>query len=173
MGVLPRFGHSYDDARETIPCDVPAEWHSHWKPNPNQRWLSDLLAKATWAVGCAGGDVDDGDDAPIMLVAVLRGRERNYLVAAGWAAGRSWDALEVDGLAGGNTVIPKEDWGALESHRQALFKELDSRFRVSVRPPDYDEIRQLLVRSAREPKQIVVGASSLVIPGARHFGHGH
>jgi hypothetical protein len=167
LGLVPPYGKPYADARENLPCDIPAQWHSHWRLDSERALLGSETLVATWAVACAGGDEDDSGLPPVSLVAVLRGRTRGYLVAAGWSVGRTFDALDTPGVSGLDSVIPEEDWAALSTQRRSLFKTLDTRFRITAKPIDYDAVRRLIVRSAQEPKQIAVGSTGLFIPGAK------
>jgi hypothetical protein len=131
--ILPQYSfESYEDAQMYVPAQMPAEWHSQvsGKDSMNRLW-SQILGNTRWAVACAGGKTDNGS-APVILLATVYTQDRAFMVAAGWSIGRSLDALDVKGVQGTDSVIPEEDYQALESHLQEMFAEkLDSRFRIS------------------------------------------
>jgi hypothetical protein len=123
-------GSSYEDAREYLPVKAAAEWHSdRIGIGPDKRKWSDFIGEASWAVGIAGGDSDEGEG--YVLIAPIAGRHRDFLVAAGWNVGRSLDAQETDGVTGEDTVIHNVDYVALDSIHKKSFKVLNSQFWIS------------------------------------------
>lgn len=128
--VLPN-GAGYDDAREFLPVKAASEWHNQRSGvDASQRKWSDFVGKAKWAVGIAGGDDHEGANGYV-LVAPIAGRNRDFLVAAGWGIGRSLDAQEADGVVGDDTIIHHVDYTALDSAHQSTFKQLNSLFWIS------------------------------------------
>ena len=128
--VLPN-GAGYEDAQEYLPVKAAGEWHSQrGSQNANKRNWAEYVGDAKWAVGIAGGDADEGANGYI-LVAPIRGRHRDFMVAAGWGIGRSLDAQESDGVRGNDTVIPETDYTSLASTHRPSFRKLNSTFWVS------------------------------------------
>jgi hypothetical protein len=121
--ILPN-GQGYDDAREFLPVRAASEWHSQMSAQDASKisWATHASG-AQWSVGVAGGDDDEGSNGYI-LVAPLKGKRRDFLVAAGWGIGRSLDAQEADGVSGGDTVVHNIDYEALASTHQASFSRL-------------------------------------------------
>jgi len=130
--VLPKSaGESYEAAQMYVPAQLPAEWHSQVSGTDSaKRAWAHILGRTRWAAACAGGEMDAGS-APVILLATIHTSKRDFMVAGGWAVGRSNDALEAEGVRGDDTVIPDEDYQALDSQLKDLFAELDSRFWIS------------------------------------------
>jgi hypothetical protein len=121
--VLPN-GENYGDAREYLPVRAASEWHTQMSGHDSSRtaWAT-YLKESKWSVGVAGGD-DDQCSNGYVLVAPLKGKRRDFLVAAGWGIGRSLDAQEQDGVQGGDTVLHEIDYAALASTHQTDFSKL-------------------------------------------------
>lgn len=121
--VLPN-GEGYDEAREFLPVQAASEWHSQKSGHDDSRttWTT-YFKESKWAVGIAGGDSEECSDGYI-LIAPLKGKRRDFLVAAGWGIGRSLDAQECDEVKGGDTVLHEIDYGALASTHQSVFSRL-------------------------------------------------
>jgi hypothetical protein len=118
--VIPA-SESYDDSREHYPVKASSEWHSlgRGRTSTGVNW-GDELAGARWSVGIAGGGEDESSG--VVLIATLKGRDRDFLVAAGWSVGRSLDAQESEGVKADDTVVPDEDYSALDTPHQKPFK---------------------------------------------------
>lgn len=123
MVVLPN-GEEYDDAREYLPVRAASEWHTQMSGQDDARvaWATHFR-ETKWAVGVAGGDDADCSNGYV-LIAPLKGRRRNFLVAAGWGIGRSLDAQETEGVQGGDTVLHEIDYGALAETHKTVFSPL-------------------------------------------------
>lgn len=123
--LLPRTGRSYSLERGAVPATEPAKWHdlTAGQDIQGKRWR-DYMLKSEWAVAVAGGDDKDEGANGFLLVAGVVARERRFLIAAGWGAGRSKDALEVNGISGKDTVIHKVDFASLSGHFQQWFHPL-------------------------------------------------
>jgi hypothetical protein len=121
--ILPN-GYGYDDAREFMPVRAASEWHSQMSGQDTSKisWATHVSG-AQWSIGVAGGDDDEGSNGYI-LVAPLKGKRRDFLVAAGWGIGRSLDAQEADNVLGGDTVMHNIDYEALASTHQTSFSRL-------------------------------------------------
>jgi len=168
--VLPN-GASYDDAREYLPVKAASEWH-------NQKTLADLneqkwsqhIGEAKWAVGVAGGDDQEGSSGYV-LIAPLAGRNRDFLVGAGWGIGRSLDAQESDGVAGDDTVIHTVDYGALDSAHKTSFRELNSLFWIS-RGLTVGSLRSRGIQSLVPDRPIVVPNIAKPVPQPKPWYYG-
>ncbi|MBP7828369.1 MAG: hypothetical protein KA248_00480 [Kiritimatiellae bacterium] len=160
--VLPKYaGESYEAAQMYVPAQLPAEWHSQVTGSDREKrpWAH-ILGKTRWAVGCAGGEVFNGS-RPVILLATVHTAKRDFMVAAGWAPGRSLDALDAEGVRGTDTVIPEEDYQAIDSQFQDLFEELDSRFRIS-RGLTKEKVRDATVQASAQQ------TGPYVVPVGRH-----
>lgn len=168
--VLPKYaGESYEAAQMYVPAQLPAAWHSQVSGSDSAKkpWTQ-TLGKTRWAVGCAGGEVVDGS-SPVILLATVHTGKRDFMVAAGWAVGRSSDAIGAEDVRGTDTVVPNEDYQALDSQLQDLFEKLDSRFRIS-RGLTKDKVRDATVRaSAQQVGPYVVPADRRTPPAKPHW----
>lgn len=117
-------GHKYEDSREFLPVRAAGEWHTQMSGHDSSKtaWAKHING-AQWAVGVAGGDDKECSNG-FILVAPLKGRKRNFLVAAGWGVGRSLDAQECDGVQGGDTVVHEIDHRDLASSHKVTFARL-------------------------------------------------
>ena len=128
--VLPN-GNGYAEAREFLPAKAASEWHTQvGESDSHKNKWSGYFGKATWSVGVAGGDEDEGASG-FVVVAPIAGRNRDFMVAAGWGIGRSLDAQESEGVKGNDTVIPGVDYLALDSGHKANFEELNTVFWIA------------------------------------------
>lgn len=123
--LLPRTGRPYSHERGAVPATEPAKWHDLTAGHDihGKRWR-DYMLKSEWAVAVAGGDDKDEGANGFLLVAGVVARQRRFLIAAGWGAGRSKDALEANGISGKDTVIHKVDYASLSGHFQQWFHPL-------------------------------------------------
>ena len=159
---FPLMGESYETARQYLPATAAAEWHDQISEK--------VFGKVTWAVGVAGGDSEEGSNG-FVLVAPIKTGQRDFLVAAGWGVKRSLDAQEADGVKGKDSVIPVEDYGALDSVWQDQFRELDSRFWIS-RGLSMSKIRNATIESAKRTPEIYVPQVARPVPSPRpHWNH--
>jgi hypothetical protein len=122
--ILPN-GYGYEDSREFLPVRVASEWHSQMSGQDISKvsWSTHANG-AQWSIGVAGGDDDECSNGYI-LVAPLKGRRRDFLVATGWGVGRSLDAQEADGVLGGDTILHEIDHKALASTHKVDFSRLN------------------------------------------------
>lgn len=165
--ILPENG-DYHDAREYLPVKAAGEWHKQKAgiDSAKRKWM-DHLGDAKWAIGIAGGDDEEGSDGYI-LIAPLTGRNRDFLVAAGWSVGRSLDAQESDGVAGDDTVVHDIDYAALSTSHSASFSTLNSQFWIShdVTP---EKLRTSAIKTVAATSPIFVPQISKPIPQPRPF----
>lgn len=165
--ILPT-NFDYDDAREYLPVKAAGEWHKQKAgiDSAKRKWL-DHLGDAKWAIGIAGGDDKEGSNGYI-LIAPLTGRNRDFLVAAGWSVGRSLDAQECDGVAGDDTVMHNIDYAALSTSHSASFSALNSIFWIShdVTP---EKLRASAVSTVAKSSPIFIPQIAKPIPQPRPF----
>lgn len=107
--VLPNPGETFAKARETLPATCSLTWHR--LPEGEKRFL-DSMGTSRWAVGVAAGDAEDGNEGR-MLVTDILAQGRTFKVVAGWAARRSNDAYQLDGIRGTETVVSEPDYQGL------------------------------------------------------------
>jgi hypothetical protein len=169
--ILPT-NSDYDDAREYLPVKAASEWHNQKAgvDSAKRKWL-DHMGDAKWAIGIAGGDDKDGSNGYI-LIAPLTGRNRDFLVAAGWGVGRSLDAQESDGVAGDDTVMHDIDYAALSTSHSASFSVLNSLFWIShdLTP---DSLLSSGISSVAQSSPIFVPRISTPVPQPRPHWHGN
>lgn len=166
--LFPKTGESFSAAKSYVPAMLPAEWHDQRATvNANRVAWSSIFGDARWAVGCAGGDVEDGI-APAMLIAPIQTSKRDFLIASGWAPGKSQDAIEAENVGADATVIPTEDYQTLDSQYQSVFKELDTRFWVA-KSLTKSQLASLAIASSRQDKKQYIAAAGIHIPPAKHF----
>jgi hypothetical protein len=169
--VLPN-GHNYEDSREFLPVRAASEWHTQMSGHDDSRvaWTKHING-AQWSVGVAGGD-DEQCSNGFVLVASLKGRRRNFLVAAGWGVGRSLDAQEADGVQGGDTVVHDVDHQALASSHKAAFDRLkgSSLFWVSHGLTN-DKVRSSGAASLATNATIQVSGVTQSIPAPRPWSY--
>ena len=137
MILLPKPGETYADARSYLAVEAARAWHRQefdglttLAANGGQRrsWR-ELLEGARWVIGWAGGDHEGEDNGHgYLLVANIRAGERGFLSVSGWGWGRALDAQEADYVRAEDTVLPNEDYHALDNLYQEGFRPLDSRF---------------------------------------------
>jgi hypothetical protein len=168
--ILP-INSDYDDAREYLPVNAASEWHNQKSgvDSAKRKWL-DQIGDAKWAIGIAGGDDKDGSNGYI-LIAPLLGRNRDFLVAAGWGVGRSLDAQESDGVAGDDTVMHNIDYAALSTSHSTSFSALNSLFWIShdLTP---DNLRSSGISSVTRSSPIFVPHISTPVPQPRPHWYG-
>ncbi|MFZ2655589.1 MAG: hypothetical protein WAX69_11725 [Victivallales bacterium] len=160
-----KIGEGFHQAQTYLPTLLPAEWHGQATSYKviDESWTK-AMGNVKWAVSFSGGDSDDG--MPVILVATIKTSQRDFLVASGWSVGKSLDALEADGVNGDDTVIANEDYGYLDSEYQDLFRELDSRFKIS-RNLTKNKIRDASIAATGSKAQVQVSNKSILVPSPR------
>lgn len=159
---FPLVGESYATSRQYLPATAAAEWHDQISEN--------IFGTVKWAVGVAGGDDEEGSDG-FVLVANLKTGHRDFLVAVGWGVRRSLDAQEADGVKGKDSVMPVEDYQALDSVFQAQFRKLSSLFWIS-NDLSLSKIRNAAVQDAKKSVEIFVPQVSRPVPSPKpHSGY--
>jgi len=143
---FPLMGESYETARQYLPATAAAEWHDQISEQ--------VFGKVTWSVGVAGGDDDEGSNGFVLVAPINTGR-RDLLVAAGWGVRRSLDAQEADGVRGRDSVVPVQDYDALDSVWQAPFSKLDSRFWISS-GLSVSKVQNAAIQSGKQTVEIYV-----------------
>lgn len=163
--LLPPYNESMSSARSELPVKAALQWHQAFG---TEKRFSQAITGARWTLGMAAGDEDEGNDGR-MIVADLPAAGRTYRVAAGWAAQRSGDAYQYDGVSAGDTVITRIDRNHLWSAHAESFKDLSSIFAKATIEALQKASAQRLSRAA-----LSVAAPSSVsmpLPPPRPFGY--
>lgn len=137
-----------------------------------RRLWAEALGGARWVLGWAGGDDEgEGDGRSYLLVANVLAGGRGFLTASGWGWGRALDAQEADYVRVEDTVLPHEDYRALDSVYQPGFSRLDTLFyRASYRSlEEAAEAKKSALASSRPA--VLVSSPQIVRPAARPYAH--
>jgi len=170
MVLLPRDGRSYAQERGYVPATESAAWHELTSKanSAGQNWREYLL-KSDWAVSIAGGDdKDDGGDG-YLLIANIVTASRRFKIAAGWGAGRSHDALGVEGVKGKDTVVHRVDHGELSPQFQKKFHPLNSIFLKATGLTTNILTRESVKDEGKAMPMIITGTNIYVPPPKPHF----
>ena len=163
MILLPRARRTYGDERHFVPATEPAKWHD-LTAQANEAGIKwrDIMLKSNWAVGIAGGDKEEGSDGYLLVANVLTSGRR-FKIASGWGAGRSQDALELDGVRGCDTIIHKVDHAALSANYRILFRPLTSIF-YSAAELSMRRLETASIKSERETGPNIIVGSGISLP---------
>lgn len=146
---------------DTAPLTA-AEWHDQRKGfSIEERTWKELMGKAEWVVGIAGGDAEEGADGHLLVAPISAGR-RTFLIAVGWGARRSLDAQSLDEAQPRDTIIPAVDYKALDSIYRKLFQPLTSIF-YRASKLSKERVRAVAM-SASEDNQEKVPQVNVIIP---------
>lgn len=146
--LLPQAGESFSAAVKSLPASSALTWH---KLPEEDRRFGEYMGGAKWAVGVAAGAAEEGNEGR-MLVAQLRAQGRTFRVVAGWAARRSSDGYQLDGIRGGETVVTEQDHRALASVWQKSFSRVASAAFFKAPLTVLSDARQSAVSATAQPK---------------------
>jgi len=171
MILLTRPNRSYDAERPYVPVTEAAKWHDLTANHDSsgKKWREYLL-ESEWAVAIAGGSKSDDEDEGCngyLLVATVVTDNRRFRIAAGWAMGRSRNALEVSGVEGRDTVVHRADYAALSAHYQHWFTALASGIFYKAHDLGMETIRAVSIDAEGQTGPTVVSAVNIHIPRER------
>jgi hypothetical protein len=163
--VLPNPGETFSKVRETIPATSSLTWH---RLSEGEKRFLDSMGTARWAVGVAAGDGDDGNEGR-MLVTDIRAQGRTFKVVAGWAARRSSDAYQLDGIKGTETVVPEPDYQGLAEFWKDAFNPIPecSSYRKATKSA-LERAEQKALEACARPNPVVI-SSGISVPAPRSY----
>lgn len=166
--LLPKAGESYQNMQRSLIPISAAKWHDQKSGfDIQERAWKELMGKAEWALGIAGGDEDEGASGHL-LVAPIQTHGRQFLIAAGWGVRRSLDAQMVDGARGKDTIIPEADFKALDSPYKKLFSSINSVF-YRVSGLSMQKVRDIVTSFEIKNPPVVVPSVNVVVPKPRPY----